>query len=381
MRQETNNEMDLLLRRLGRRPDVFAPDADDHLDADELSAYTENALPVAARSRYTEHIADCSKCRELVVQLSASTGVVSAAQTTKVLEPSGWRKFLASLFSPMVLRYAVPALGLIVVAAIGLMVMRRNSPSGEVSQLQEKRAEPAVVAASPESGTSTFSYGSPAETTVNKESQTKPLPQREVARDSEKAPEVKEQIVPAPTPASQPAAAAAPQPAPAKVETATDEVQRRSDDAKPKQQEETVKVESADVSKKNFELGKNEKKRAEEPTAARARTAKSKSTEDNAVPPQGAATGSAGGFVADGRDKADKDSREVTRSVAGRRFRKQGSIWIDTAYNSSADPMNVERGSEKYRSLIGDEPAIKTIADALDGEIIVVWKGRPYHIH
>jgi hypothetical protein len=31
--------------------------------------------------------------------------------------------------------------------------------------------------------------------------------------------------------------------------------------------------------------------------------------------------------------------------------------------------------------LIADEPAIKTIADQLDGEIIVVWKGRAYHIH
>jgi len=30
---------------------------------------------------------------------------------------------------------------------------------------------------------------------------------------------------------------------------------------------------------------------------------------------------------------------------------------------------------------VGDEPAIKTIADTLDGEIIVVWKGRTYRIH
>jgi hypothetical protein len=30
--------------------------------------------------------------------------------------------------------------------------------------------------------------------------------------------------------------------------------------------------------------------------------------------------------------------------------------------------------------LIADEPAIKTIADQLDGEIIVVWKSRTYRI-
>jgi hypothetical protein len=379
MRQETNNEMDLLLRRLGRRQDVFAPDADDHLDADELSAYAEDALPVAARSRYTEHLADCSKCRELVVQLSASTGVVGAAKTTTVLEPSGWKKFLASLFSPMVLRYAAPALGLIVVAAIGVMVMRRNSPSDYVSQVQDQRVQAEKVAASPEA--KTFSYAtSPADTTANTESRNKSLPQREVAKDLEK-PAAVEQNAPAPTPASQPVAAAAPPPAPAKVEATTDEVQRRSDDAKPKQQEAEVKVASSDVSKKNFEEGKNEVKRAEEPPASRGRTAKTKSAKDDAASPQTAGTASAGGFLRDGIAGADKDSREVTRSVAGRRFRQQGGIWIDTAYDSSRETMYVARDSERYRALIADEPAIKTIADTLSGDIIVVWKGRPYRIH
>ncbi len=81
MKQETNNEIDLLLRRLSRRQEVPVSDADlridsDHLDADELSAYAENALPAAARARYTEHVADCSKCREIVVQLSGSVPVV-----------------------------------------------------------------------------------------------------------------------------------------------------------------------------------------------------------------------------------------------------------------------------------------------------------------
>ena len=125
MRQETNNEMDLLLRRLGRRQDALASN-DDHLDADELSAYAENAVPANTRTRYTEHLAECSRCRGLVVQLSAAAGVVVAEQTRRVLEPSGLKKFLASLLSPMVLRYAAPALGLIVVAVIGFVVMRRN---------------------------------------------------------------------------------------------------------------------------------------------------------------------------------------------------------------------------------------------------------------
>jgi hypothetical protein len=90
MKQETNNEMDLLLRQWGQRQDVFAPDAEDHLDVDELSAYAENVLPVKTRARYTVHLAECSRCRELVVQLSASAGVVIAEQTDRVSVPLGW---------------------------------------------------------------------------------------------------------------------------------------------------------------------------------------------------------------------------------------------------------------------------------------------------
>src|ERR1051325_1513355 len=134
MKEETNNEMDLLLRRLGGRPDISVSEGNGDVepsDADELSAYAENVLPAAARARYTEHLAECARCRELVVQLSSSAGVVPVVGSIKAPAPSVLRKFLASLFSPLVLRYAVPALGLIVVAAIGLLVLRQKQNAGE----------------------------------------------------------------------------------------------------------------------------------------------------------------------------------------------------------------------------------------------------------
>ena len=81
-------------------------------------------------------------------------------------------------------------------------------------------------------------------------------------------------------------------------------------------------------------------------------------------------------------DKAQKDDERAveTRSVAGRSFRKSAGVWIDTAYDSSKDITSVARGSEQYRALIADEPSIKTIADELDGQIVIVWKGRTYRI-
>jgi len=53
---------------------------------------------------------------------------------------------------------------------------------------------------------------------------------------------------------------------------------------------------------------------------------------------------------------------------------------MDTAYNSSMTTMTVARGSESYRALVADEPAIRTIADQLDGTVVVVWKGKAYLI-
>jgi hypothetical protein len=72
---------------------------------------------------------------------------------------------------------------------------------------------------------------------------------------------------------------------------------------------------------------------------------------------------------------------EETRSVAGRQFRRQGGAWVDRAYASGRATVNIARGSEQYRALVADEPPLRTIAEQLGGEVIVVWKGRAYRIH
>ena len=82
MKDTGKNEIDLLLRSMGKRggessignkgkSGAFAA----HLDADELNAYAEQALPAATRARYTAHLADCSSCRKIVRDLAMATGV------------------------------------------------------------------------------------------------------------------------------------------------------------------------------------------------------------------------------------------------------------------------------------------------------------------
>jgi hypothetical protein len=369
MKQETNNEMDLLLRRLSRGASDVGADG-NHLDADELSSYAENALPAVARARYTEHLAECASCRKLVAQLSSSVGAVSAA--AKVSEPSTLRKFLASLFSPVVLRYAVPALGLIVVAAIGLTVLWREQKATSLAQLREQ--EPRSVSTAPsEQAPSPGSFderqekaGAPAgrpETRAERSKETQPVPPPNAPPSVSVNGEVN-QAAPT-TKQEQPPVAnesPAPKPTPAIDET------KKSVDTEAKQGIRD-RVASEPSKEKTYQATKGEERRSDEVAAARA------------APASVAAKTQGTGSLAKLRrtDEKDKDDAD-TRLVAGRRFRRERGVWIDTAYDSSRSTVSLTRGSEQYRGLVADEPAIKTIAEQLDGEIIVVWKGRAYHI-
>jgi hypothetical protein len=382
MRQETNNEMDLLLRRLGRQQETSA--SGDHLDADELSSYAENALPPAARAQYTEHLAECGRCRDLVVQLSSSAGVVVAQETAKVFAPapSALKKFLASLFSPMVLRYAVPALGLIVVAAIGFMVSRRDGSSNSpIADVRYKQPDQGLVASQPQ------------QPSVSPEKPSAFLDSRESA---DKAATTHDSVTPSATPASNaapvsPVTAEAPKDTEAQVKKVDEE--REQPEAKeaepPKPAAAVSDVKKLEPQGRRQEAAEQTVTVTNDPAAEKAKT-ENRGVSDFAVASPGVArkraeAGSTGGTAAaktmsQRDDAADNDKNEAeTRTVAGRRFRKQGNVWIDTAYNSQS-LTELRRGSEQYRGLVGDEPGIKQIADHLDGEIIVVWKGKAYKI-
>lgn len=369
MKQETNNEMDLLLRRLGRSAADASKDG-DHLDADELSSYAENALPDAARARYSEHLAECANCRKLVAQLSSSVSVVSAA--AKVSEPSALKKFLASLFTPIVLRYAVPALGLIVVAVIGFTVLRQNEPRESVAQLKEleSKATPLqpekMESPAPGNIASRGYIDSPQATPEGrgeraKESQPTPSPNasssgRVAAQANEAAPVAQAEP---PPPASTPA-----EPKPV---TATDEVQKK---AEPEVRKEEITNRSASA-------------RPAPAAAADSAKREDRKSDNDFMAGRAAAPAAGRASIAKLRRERteEKDNNDAeTRSVAGRRFRRERGVWIDTDYDSSRSPISLARGSEQYRALVADEPTIKTIAEQLDGEIIVVWKGRAYRI-
>jgi hypothetical protein len=144
------------------------------------------------------------------------------------------------------------------------------------------------------------------------------------------------------------------------------EVQKSAD----KKQEQVNEPVSQTRARDDFET----RKEAEEDNTYSANSAKTPSGPRRAA----GITGERGGYGR--KNKRDTTEDDETRNVAGRNFRRQGSSWVDTAYSSSQATINVRRGSEQFRALVADEPAIRDVANSLSGEVILVWKGKAYRI-
>ena len=394
MSRESNKEIDILLRKLSGKQNgsaaagtSSAAGADDHLDADELNAYAEQSLPAAARARYMAHLADCGRCRNLVSQLSlSSTVAVSAAAEEKA--PSKLKMFLASLFSPLVMRYAVPAMAVLIVVAIGWIVVNRSpmaervasnvgSKPPEISDLNQK----ALPAEASKAATS--------ESVANQESR-----QRSEVKDQQnKQPVENKQGTLA---GEQEPAAPAPKPTPAtEIAQSTDDLSKRPQKSAPVAPP-AVGTASVAGAKPATDAEKNEAARQKKDEVAAARDVKEKE-EDRPAFQKAPETAGSGPSKTQGEAtrldiaklraarreapprEGQREEAIETRSVAGHRFERRGQVWVDVLYESQST-INVARDSEQYRALIGDEPGIRTIAEQLSGEVIVVWKGRAYRI-
>ena len=394
MNEANKNEVDLLLRSLvrGRKNAALqsglssAGDeravASDHLDADELNSYAEGVVPDPARVRYTEHLADCAICRSLVVGLTQAAGAVSRHEVAEQKnESSLWQK-LAVLLSPSVLRYAVPALVLTTVIGIGLFALRQQRESALVAENRPQNVQPlleerdsALKPASEPSPTDQTAAGTAEATSEEKSkiqdknlqagqklpdsssSLAKAAPARGL-KDAEEAgvgTGAGEALDLRAGPVAQPKAAAPPSPLEAEKSAnyALDGPAKREDKERARDE---FRNQSDDVHGPN-----------------RGRNNAPLSTTQRSV---GGLTSERGPRV---MNNNIRNNEVETRNVLGKRFTRNGAVWVDTDYASQAT-IKLSRGSEQFRALVADEPGIRTIAERLDGAIIVVWKGRAYRI-
>ncbi|MDX6711610.1 MAG: hypothetical protein QOH96_2626, partial [Blastocatellia bacterium] len=145
--------MDLLLRAMGRRV-AASPSpvnaggsenpSSEHLDADALIAFAENALPVKARSRYLEHLADCNRCRSILIGLSANSEIEPEQIEDKLVGNSSTliERIMAVLRMPA-LQYGLPvAAVLVLVSTVLFTTMRMNKLS--LVAVGQRAPEPAT---------------------------------------------------------------------------------------------------------------------------------------------------------------------------------------------------------------------------------------------
>ena len=388
MKQANNNAVDLLLRSLARGGEEpragenaavekqLSGAVSKHLDADELNLFAEGVLPAPARSRYTEHLADCQRCRQLVVGLAQGAGrTVRHETTTQAVGTSFWQS-LATVFSIPVLRYALPAVLLTGVIAIGLMALReqrrpdlvaKNEPvvnfdpqnsgnasadSSPSSVLPEQSAQANTSANDPKNSP-VDSRGLLTQTPASKTEGT--TADGTAVKDAPESPLVAGVTPAQPTYAPEPAA---PPPPPKASGEADKSVARK---------EEYVEREVAKRNQDELKLLSKDDSPRHGP--ARSRTMSGGSRRDADV--------ASADREASNKEK-NEAAEEVETQVSGRRFRRQGNAWIDTAYQASRGATSVSRGSEQFRALIADEPGLRAIVQRLGGEVVVVWKGRAY---
>jgi len=366
MKERDNSEIDLLLRNLGKQAatgSVSFPAnevAGEHLDPDALVAFAEDALPASARAHYSEHLADCEQCRKIITQLVVAAGATIKQPKSPEVSQSGFWAALGRFFSPTFLRFAVPTLAVLVVVGFALMFFRQERRTDMVAQKETVQNPPSAGLVSDQRQESSQTPQATAnESRKNEADSDKTKKERQAKADSENGKtktaegtsndeKVADVVVAQPTVAAEPPAPA-PKPTTAVAKKAEGEV-----NAQPQVASATAGSEESKTRRDKDSEAKAAGAAANTPTAAR-------------------------GVSGLANLKPGARNEVATRLIAGRRFRYDENKWVDTEYSGQATT-NVARGSEQYRALVSDEPEVGSIAEALKGEVILLWKGRAYRI-
>jgi hypothetical protein len=447
MREGFDREIDSLLRRHARgtaESRLWGEGAGNgpqgvHLDADELNAFAEGALPAAARMAAATHLADCARCRGAAVALAQVAGAEVKHQEVKEhagaaaarAEPSrtpAWRALFASLFAPRVMRFAVPVLALSLVGVVSYIALR--SDKGALEAAREGRRQNVSTQSAPATATA------PAEPAANENtsglveansntSREAPalVEPAETARGGHGAADAPRPVVAgADAKDAQPTGeAAAPPPPPVTATVTEGPTEMRK--AAPSKSGAPEEDEVARIETKEENQNRDKSARASEPaedvsandSMRQRNVAQQRGLNQVQMPDGGARNAKRGddgnassGYGVGGAAPAPRDSDraatraetanrslaarrareaekksdddESVRDAAGHRFRRKGNAWVDVNYKESMPSTGVRRSTEAFRALVADVPEVGRVAAALSGEVTVVVGGRAYHI-
>ncbi len=360
MESEFDKQIDVILRR--SREESFDDNGrgiSGHLDADEVSAFAESALPESARLNYISHFADCSRCRKILSNLmvlnAAEESVAEPVTAVAEAEATPWYR---RLFVFPNLAYSLGALLLVFSAFFGYFALRNigGDSVGELSQSTEP-AFPKLAPATNPANTA----NSTANTAVS-------------ASNSNTAAATSNSAVPAATPPNSGGETfaddglvsnrpAAPVGALRKdAEVAESKVATKESKTRQNVEEPVLAKPTPSVNQPTAGAAQTEK-------AARERDAADAKLKDNSDEPL--KTRSAPQIP------KKKEDRSEARRVGGKSFRNVGGIWFDADYNNLQPQISVKRGSDDYRKL---DSGLRSITDQLGGTVVIAWKSKAYRI-
>ncbi len=377
MEFEFDKEIDALLRQTAQGETAIAANnqqsaiGNRHLDADEISLFAENALPVKARSQAIVHFADCDRCRKILSDLISQNpeNEIASVKQTKVFAPivPWYRK----LFAFPNLAYTLGALVLVFSGIIAFTVLQsvNNSQNAEVSQVSEQPLkggpfldDTAIVeeqsANTMMSGNMSNASMSNAASVSSSNAMMSNASTNSAARSSNANSTSNSSTI---ANKSSVSANESPKDEPRREEGVSGKVvtelplQSRSVKNLAEEKRERAKEDKNEV--ETNDMVKSAPPKPEQPSVS-----------DNQV------TSSDAPSV-----KAKKNARlqnVETRSVGGKTFKRAGNVWVDSAYKGQATT-NFTRGTNEYKKL---GSGLRSIAENLGGTVIIVWKDKAYRI-
>lgn len=391
------------MRRFAKDP--VRPNESSHLDADEMSAFAEGALPPAARAQYVSHLADCDRCRKQVSSLAISAGAVARTEQS-VAEKIERRRFwqiLAGFFAVPVLRYAAFGAVLLIAAGVAFIALRPRGDLSDLAASQESNQQEPPTAVKP---TTTDTNGglnkdsntarsasapqSPAASDQNPkrdedrvaENTTPPLqPMKEVARPVDEAEKKAERPMVAQKPGYAPAPPGEIQSG-APAQTGSGRVATLSDSPRKAEDKLTAADRERDMAK---DSGRSDDvtRTPSQPASVRRRAEDTKlkggpsRNMDNVMANNQSANEAQNAVPKTLQGQASTEESPQTRSVGGHKFRRQGNSWVDQKFKSSMTLRNISRGSDEFAAL---DSGVRSMAQQLGGEVIVVSRGKAYLI-
>ena len=402
-----DSEIDVLLRRYAKVGNSVK--SGDHLDADELNAFAARALPAAARSHYLSHLAGCDECRRAVTELAAASGRLEplAVPASQSVVESWWHK-IGAVFAPSRLRYAAFAAILVAVAGIGYTVWRQSNESprvliAPVERPSEKGKSPGTLQAESPTESSGAPQQSPAIAKTIPQPTLAPFVDRKLPESTAANPP------PPPKPADNlvqnekasssstiggatvgSANAAAPSYAPA-PSVETERADNRSREQRnlglmngPQRGELLEKNKAMDDRSRGNDVAKTrDEDRARSETDQPVAKEESKDEEPAARKRSGSKPATLASRSVTVRqeeaksDKAGPPAEADTRTVGGRKFKRQGNEWVDVKLKPSMLVTSISRGSEDFEKL---DSGLRSISQQFSGPFVVVWKGKAYRI-